>query len=108
MAKNSRFWGDALRVQADMLRVNLSVAIVAMVIPGSAKNQTIEACPSSTNDSSNSTEKVKKWDEELFEIDICLFDSMELLIGILGHKVMYLEHFFMDIFFHSLLEVIRT
>jgi hypothetical protein len=42
-----------------MLRVNLSVAIVAMVIPESSKNQSVEACEPDTNNSSNST-KVEK------------------------------------------------
>ncbi len=37
------------------MRVNLSVAIVAMTTPQSLKNQSIEACPSDTNDSNNTT-----------------------------------------------------
>ena len=40
-----------------MLRVNLSVAIVAMTAPQSHKNQSVEACPSN-NEESNDTTKV--------------------------------------------------
>jgi hypothetical protein len=43
-----------------MLRVNLSIAIVAMTTPQSLKNQSVEACPSNTNDSSDNQEKVDK------------------------------------------------
>jgi hypothetical protein len=43
-----------------MLRVNLSVAIVAMTTPQSLKNESIEACPSETNDSSDTPAKVEK------------------------------------------------
>jgi len=43
-----------------MLRVNLSVAIVAMATPQSLNNQSVEACPSNTNDSSDHPEKVEK------------------------------------------------
>ena len=43
-----------------MLRVNLSVAIVAMVVPAGSKNESVEACPSDKNESSNSTGKVNK------------------------------------------------
>ncbi len=46
-----------------MLRVNLSVAIVAMTTPQSLKNQSIEACPSNTNDSSDTPPKV---DQQIF------------------------------------------
>ncbi|CAF5158254.1 unnamed protein product [Rotaria sp. Silwood1] len=41
-----------------MLRVNLSVAIVAMTVPQSLKNESVEACPSNTNDSSDTPTKV--------------------------------------------------
>ena len=43
-----------------MLRVNLSVAIVAMTIPQSEKNESVEACPSNTNDSGGTPTKVNK------------------------------------------------
>ena len=42
-----------------MLRVNLSVAIVAMTTPQSLKNRSIEACPSLTNDSSGTPVQVR-------------------------------------------------
>ena len=41
-----------------MLRVNLSVAIVAMTTPQSAKNESVEACPAYANESTNKTTKV--------------------------------------------------
>jgi hypothetical protein len=43
-----------------MLRVNLSVAIVAMTTAQSLTNQSIEACPSDANDSSDIPPKVEK------------------------------------------------
>jgi len=43
-----------------MVRVNLSVAIVAMTTSQSLKNQSIEACPSDANDSSDTPVKVEK------------------------------------------------
>ncbi|CAF1419595.1 unnamed protein product [Rotaria magnacalcarata] len=45
-----------------MLRVNLSVAIVAMTIPQSVKNESVEACPSNTNDSGGTPTKHDKFD----------------------------------------------
>ena len=87
------------------VRVNLSVAIVAMTTPQSLKNQSIEACPSNTNDSSDTPPKVDKQKSIYLKIYVYLFYSMVNLIGILVHKVMYLVLFFMDIFFHNLLEV---
>ncbi|CAF3389237.1 unnamed protein product [Rotaria sp. Silwood1] len=45
-----------------MLRVNLSVAIVAMTVPQSLKNESVEACPSNTNDSSDNPTKHDKFD----------------------------------------------
>lgn len=42
-----------------MLRVNLSVAIVAMTTPQSLKNQSAEACPAYTNESSDKPIKVR-------------------------------------------------
>jgi hypothetical protein len=41
-----------------MLRVNLSVAIVAMTTPQSLTNESIEACPSNINGSSDTPPKV--------------------------------------------------
>jgi len=58
-----------------MMRVNLSVAIVAMTTPQSLKNQSIEACPSNSNDSNNTPAKVDKQNKTkqmTFEI-LCLF-----------------------------------
>ncbi|CAF0904123.1 unnamed protein product [Rotaria sordida] len=45
-----------------MLRVNLSVAIVAMTIPRNLKNESVEACPSNINDSSSTPTKHDQFD----------------------------------------------
>jgi hypothetical protein len=83
-----------------MVRVNLSVAIVAMTTPESLKNKSVEACPSNTNDSSDTPAKV---DSEIVFYDnvikIILFYSMVNLIGILVCRVTSLGLFFTVIFF---------
>ena len=56
-----------------MLRVNLSVAIVAMTTPQSLTNQSIEACSPDTNDSSDTPAKVEKEDKTIIFLYLCLF-----------------------------------
>lgn len=95
-----------------MLRVNLSVAIVAMTVAQN-KNQSVEACPSNTNSSTNSSsDKVRLFRHKSSSIVTSLLwttnsspISTETSIGVQKCKVSFWEPSSTDTFCHSSLEV---